>query len=290
MSQQKIDGTDGRADDVAARKALVANSQENYFIGKPAKDILTCDKHLLSGVTLRISFRRSTNDFVISESNKHYKVRIIEAILYVRKITIADQVLTSTEKTLLKTHAVYRYTEVLPRTFLATTGIRSWSHEGIFSKEPVRRMIIAMATNQAYLGTNRTNPFHYQKFNLSYIVVYRNGQPIVGTPVSTTFNHRFYFNTLEALDFLDKGGHGIILENYPNHFILAFELTSTQEASHDFIHPKLTNCSISVQLTFDGALAPDVEFFFLGERSSTFYVNSEQKVTKNSIITYPADG
>ena len=32
-------GTDGRADDVAARKSLFANSQENYFIGKPASDI-----------------------------------------------------------------------------------------------------------------------------------------------------------------------------------------------------------------------------------------------------------
>ena len=287
----KIDGTDGCADQIAARKALVANSQENYFIGKPASDILTCDKHLLSGVTLRISFRRSTNDFaVISESNKHYQVRIIEANLYVRKMTIADRVLTAIEKTLLKTPAVYRYTEVLPRTFLATTGIRSWSHEDIFSKEPVRRMVIAMATNQAYLGTNRTNPFHYQKFNLSQIVVYRNGQPIVGTPVSTTFNHRIYFNTLEALDFLDKGAHGITLDNYPNHFILAFDLTSMQEASHDFIHQELTNCSISVQLTFDGTLAANVEILFQGERSSTFYVNSERKVTKNSIITYSTDG
>ena len=157
-----------------ARKALVANSLENYFIGKPASDIFTCDKQLLSGVTLQISFRRSTNDFaLISESNKLYKVRIVEANLYVRKMTIADHVLTALEKTLLKTPAVYRYTEVLPRTFLATTGIRRWSHEDIFSKEPVRRMIIAMATNQAYLGTNPTNSFQYQKFNLSQIVVHR---------------------------------------------------------------------------------------------------------------------
>ena len=124
---------------------------------------------------------------------------------------------------------MYRYTEVLPRTFLATTAIRSWSHEVIFSKEPVRRMIIAMATDQAYLGTNRTNTFHYQKVNSSQIDVYKNGQPIVGTPVSTTFDHRICFNTLEALDFLEKGGHGITLGNYPNHFILAFDLTSTQE-------------------------------------------------------------
>ena len=97
-------------------------------------------------------------------------------------MTIADHNLTAIEKTLLKTPAVYRYTEVLPRTFLATTGIRSCSHEDMFSKEPVRRMIIAVATNQAYLGTNCTNLFHYQKFNLSQIVVYQNGQPIVGTP------------------------------------------------------------------------------------------------------------
>ena len=70
--------------------------------------------------------------------------------------------------------------------------------------------------------------------------------------------------------FLTKGGHGITVENYPNHFILAFDLTSTQEASHDFIHPELKNCSISVQFTFDGALADNVEILFLGERSSTF--------------------
>ena len=100
-----------------------------------------------------------------------------------------------------------------------------------------------MATNQAYLGTN---PFQYHKFNLSQIVD-RNGQPIVGFPVSTTFNDRIYFNTLEALDFLDKGWHGITLANYTNHFILASDLTSTQEASHDFIHPELIYCSISVQ-------------------------------------------
>ena len=60
-----------------------------------------------------------------------------------------------------------------------------------FSKEPVRRMIIAMATNQACLGPNHTNPFQYQKFNLSQIVVYRNSKLIVGTPVSTAFNTVF---------------------------------------------------------------------------------------------------
>ena len=100
--------------------------------------------------------------------------------------------------------------------FLAIVGICSWSQEDIFSKEPVRRMIIAMSTNQSYLGTNRTNQFHYQKFNLNEIVIYRN------TSIS---DQRVYFNTLGALDFFDKVGHGIPLADYPNHFIYAFDLT-----------------------------------------------------------------
>ena len=48
-----------------------------------------------------------------------------EANLYVRKITVTDFVLSSTEKTLLKTPAIYKYFEFLPRTFLATTGVQS---------------------------------------------------------------------------------------------------------------------------------------------------------------------
>ena len=163
---------------------------------------------------------------------------------------------------------------------LSAAGIRSWRQEDVFSKQTVRRMIIAMTTNQAYLGSNRTNPLHYQKFGLSQIVIYRYGIPIVGTPIVTTHDKRVYFITLDDLDFLDKEGHGRTLTDYPNHFTVAFDLTSTQEASHDFIHPELTNCSISVDLTFSRALPNKKEILFLGERSSTLYVSSDRKVTK----------
>ena len=128
----KIDGADNRATDVAARKALVAKSLECFLLGKPASDILTCDKYLLSGLTLRI-FRRSSNNLtIISESNKHYRVKLVFEQIFTRKITVADHVLSAIEIFLLKTPAVYRYTEVLPRFFLATTGISSCSREDIF--------------------------------------------------------------------------------------------------------------------------------------------------------------
>ena len=198
-------------------------------------------------------------------------------------MTVTDYVLSSIEKTLLKNPANYIYIEVVPKTFLATAGVQSWRQEDVFAKEPVRRMIVAMSINEAYLGTNRTNPFHYQIFGLNEIIVYRNSLPIAGTPISTSDNKRIYYNTLEALDFVLNTSLGISLANYDNHYILAFDLTSTQEASHDFIHPELTNCTISVELKFDAGLG--LRLLFMGERASTVYVRSDRKITKNTLMT-----
>ena len=72
--------------------------------------------------------------------------------MYYRKITLAINFLTDLENTQLKTPA------------------------DTFSKEPTRRMLIVMATNQAYLETDRTNRFHYQKFILRENVANGHGQ------------------------------------------------------------------------------------------------------------------
>ena len=47
-------------------------------------------------------------------------------------MTVSDHVLKAIVKFLLKTPVVYRHTEVLPRTFLATTGVQSWGQEDGF--------------------------------------------------------------------------------------------------------------------------------------------------------------
>ena len=74
--------------------------------------------------------------------------------------------------------------------------------------------------------------------------------------------------------------HGISLANYDSHYIMAFDLTSTQEAPHDFIHPELTNCTILVKLKFDAGLANNVELLFMGERASEFMCVQIEKIPK----------
>ena len=265
-----IDGNGRRAEDVTERRDLVPASNELKLFGKVACDFLSCDKHLLSGVTIKLSHRRSPNNFVVisEDAAKHYKVQIIEANLYVRKMTVTDYVLSAKQKILLKNPAIYNYIELVPKTFLATAVVQSWRQKNVFPKEPVQRTIVAMSINETCLGTNRTNPFHYKKFGLNEIIVYRNGLTNTGTTISTSDNRRTYYNMLEVLNFVLNTSHRISLANYDNHYIMAFDLTFTHEASHNFIHPELTNCTISVDIKIDSGLANNVELLFLVEKKS----------------------
>ena len=51
-----------------------------------------------------------------------------------------------------------------------------------------------MNTNNAFLGTNRMNPFLYQKFGLEQITLRRNTLSIASTPVNTQNHKCLFFN------------------------------------------------------------------------------------------------
>ena len=101
----------------------------------------TCNWHLLSGVTLRVCFQRSTDAFVkiSDDAAKSYKVKILEANFYVRKMTLNYDVVSAIEKTLLSSPSSYPYLETMTKAFLASTGLQSWKQEDVFSREPIRQ-------------------------------------------------------------------------------------------------------------------------------------------------------
>ena len=218
------------------------------------------------------------------DAAKHYKVEILETNLYVRKMTLNDGVMSAIEKNLLSSPASYLYFETITKLFLASTGLHSWKQDDIFSREPIRRLAICLDTNEAFLGNNTLNRFLYRKFGLEQIYIYCNGLPVADSPISTDDDKCIYFNTISDLVYIDNG-HGLKLSEYPSHFLMVFDLTSTQQASHDFIHPELTNSSISVELKFSAALSNNIEIFIIAEKTSTIYVDSARLVSKNHILT-----
>ena len=108
--------------------------------------------------------------------------------------------------------------EIITQTFLASTGLQSLKQEDLFSREHIRRLVICLNTNEAFLGSKQINLFQYRKFNLEQICIYQNALPIADGPINTTDVKRLYFNTMSDLAYIDNG-HGISLSEYPYHFL-----------------------------------------------------------------------
>ena len=110
-------------------------------------------------------------------------------------MTLNDDVSSAIEKISLSNPASYRYLETITKTFLASTSLQSWKQEDVFSREPIRRLAICLNTNEEFSGSKQLNPFHFRKFNLEQIFIYRNGLSVVDSPINTNDEKNAYIST-----------------------------------------------------------------------------------------------
>ena len=267
------------------KNTIEADYRLNFY-GSLYVDFFTCEKLLLPEVSMRIKLYRSSNEFALislgDEKGNVFQAVIDKASLFVRKVTVTESVRLSIERALLKSPARYPYIESLCKSFIIQSGQNTFIKESIFGTEPIRRLTVCMISNEDFRGRASTSPFHYKKFGLRKLEIVRgNGLPIAGTPVDTTSIVRLYHNSLNALGF-KNGGNGIKLGNFEDHFMLTFDLTSSQEASKNFtLFPELTGAPLTLKLSFDDGLKKAVELYLIGERYSQVFIDSQRNILKN---------
>ena len=260
-----------------SRKAK--KNEEICFYGKLAIDVFTCDKFLLPNVKIRLRLVRSRpNFYIITNQNKNFSCSILQASLFTRQVVIEDRIFKDLHSSLQLRPARYNFSEVLAKTFVIPNGQNQYIHENIFNNAPIRRLAIAMNTNTAFTGSLKTNPFHYQKFNLRSIRIVRGSHVVVD--MDTTDNVQSYITTMRALKF-DEDGPGIPLEEYPEHFVQVFDLTSTQEANVQIYYPDVIAASLRLELYFTSPLPSATEVAVFGERLSTIFIDKTGTVVKN---------
>ena len=246
-----------------------------------------CEKLLTPDSVLRIKLTRASDEFsIISIDKKVYRSVIEQACLFVRKISITDQMKVAINNNIKTSPLRYAYIEKLNKSFIIPSGQNRFSKEDIFNGEPIRRLTVAMHLNASFTGAQQTNPYHYQKFGLKAIQLTRNGIPVGGTVLETTYNERAYFNSCWALGF-SNGGHSVPISDFNNHFVLVFDLTSTQEASQQLtVFPELTGAALNLSLEFVTQLANVIEIFVIGERFTTVFLDQFGKASKNRMCSY----
>ena len=135
-----------------------------------------------------------------------------------------------------------------------------------------------MNTNSAFTGSFTENPFWYQQFDVRQIRILRGGQPIVDFDSSD--NCRLYVTTMKAMNFQDDIASSPI-DNFQDHYVLVFDLTSMQDASEHCHYPELFGEPLRLKLYSNTALEHVIEVVVLGERVSSVAVDKFGNVGKN---------
>ena len=104
-----------------------------------------------------------------------------------------------------------------------------------------------MNTNSAVAGSFHENPFNYQQFHLRELRNIRVGRAIVS--LDTTSHRRPFLTTMEVVLF-NKNFPALSMEDFQNHYILVFDLTSQQDGAEQLRYPEFSGESLLVEKFF----------------------------------------
>ena len=135
-----------------------------------------------------------------------------------------------------------------------------------------------MNSNSAFTGSFAENPSWYQDFDLRDIRILRGGQRVVHP--DTTDNCRLYVTTMKAMNFQDDIP-SIPVDNFKDHYVLVFDLTSMQDATEHCHCRELIGEPLRLELYFSSPLENVTEVILFGERMSSVSVDKFGVVVKN---------
>ena len=172
----------------------------------------------------------------------------------------------------------YNYMETLAKTYIIPARQNQIIQVNIFNNAPIHRIAVAMNSNSAFTGSFAENLLWYQQFDLRDIRTLRKGQPFVHH--DTTDNCRLYVTTVKAMNFRDDIP-SIPVDNFKDHYVLVFDLTSMQDATEHCHYPELIGEPLRLELYFSSPLENVTEVIVLGERMSCVAVDKFGVVGKN---------
>ena len=260
------------------RMKLLGKLDGSMLYGKLGIDFFSTSELLYPNMKIRLRLIRARPNFYLISDNPDVIVGIVDCSLYTRRMALKDDFHKKRMDMLAYAPVKYNYLETLAKTFIIPARQNQFIQENIFNNAPLRRVAIGMNTNSAFTGSFTENPIWYQQFDLRNIRILRRGQPIVDSDAAD--NCRLYVTTMKAVNFQDDIP-SIPIDDFKDHCMLVFNLTSMQDATENCHYPKLVGEPQRLGLNFTQPLQNVTELIVLGEWMWLVAVDNFGVVGKN---------
>ena len=260
------------------------------MIGPLHVDVFNQSKYMLNGVTMKVRMTRSNASFVLmakSDVTESFKVDILSAKLFVRKLKITPSLCLAHERILQQKTAKYPITRVECKVIHLPQGQKSFTHDNLFLGQLPKRIVLGLVDNRAFNGDISLNPYNFQHCNLNYLAVHLDGQQVPWAPLQPSFSgssyiRAFYTQFTGGDGISSDTGNTIGREQFVNgHALYCFDLTPDLSSScgHHFSVTKSGN--LRLELAFEVALSITGNVLVYSEFDDVIEIDKDRKVTRN---------
>jgi len=219
------------------------------------------------------------------ESATAGELKIIEATLYAKYLTISSSVLLAHHK-MLSQHAIsYNFKRNVIKNFIIPSGVLSQNFENVFSGPLPANLVIGFVKNASFNGDQLYNPYNFDNFNLSQIQLNVNGNNIPNnSPLTITDNSasKAYHDLYVGLNYHQKDFGLAFTENefHKGGFqLFAFDLTPTKR--HGVLNMATDNGVMKIDVKFSKALEKSIVMIVYAEFNSSFEITHTKNVLTN---------
>ena len=258
------------------RMKMLSRPDGFMLYGKLGVDFLSIYEFQYPKMKIRLRLMRARPNFYMISDNPNVRLGIVDCSLYTPRAALKDdyhRIEWTCWLILLWGSIIWKLLQRLSSFLLDKT---SSFNKNIFNN--ARRIAIAINKNSAFTGSYTEKPFWYQHFHLRQIRILRGGQPIVDFDAANKC--RLYVTTMKALNFHD---HIPLIpnDNFKDHYVIAFDLTSMQDATENCYYTELVREPLRLALNFTFPLEHVTELIVLGERMSSVAVDKLVLLEKN---------
>lgn len=269
------------------RQQYIKGSKTIDAVGGVYLDLFNINKFLLNRVEIKLRLARSKTAFAllgdVALSADKFKIEITDVSLLVRRVQLNPSILLAHTETLLKKPATYPFTRTEIKTQVIQSGLNNTTLENIYIGTMPERVIIGLVSHEACSGSLRLNPYNFQHYNLNFLQLYIDSEPIPAKPLQVDFNNDQYISAYLTLFtgtniFYKDDGMDISREEYPKGYcLLAFDLTPDLSCSESHWNSTRKG-QLRLELGFSSPLVETVSCIIYSEFQSLMEIDKDRNI------------
>ena len=229
------------------RMELLSRPDGFMLYGKLGIDFFSTSELLYPNMKIRLRLIRATPNFYLISENLNVSLGIVDCSLYTRRIALKDDCHKKKMDMLAYAPVEYNKLETLAKTFIISARQNQFIQENIFNNAPIRGLLLQGTQTLPLLVLVQKTHSRISKLtsdNLEYSE--GDSQLLI---FDTADNCRLWVTTMKATNFQDDIP-SIPIDNFKDHYVLVFDLTSMQDAPENCHYPEPVGEPLRLELSF----------------------------------------